>query len=319
VRLLSVRPYTLPSSRMAKGRVKTSALVLVLLILGCKGKAAGPAAEAGMASATTKGTPCGALGCLAFDAAEDAFAEAIAGAPRVVAIGEAHAPKGAKVPSSAKRFTEALLPTLKGRASDLLVELMNPPAGCAAQTAEVKKKQAVVTSQQAPSDQGEYVAMGERARQLGIVPDLLRPSCADMDAIRDAGDLAIEQSLVTIALLTTTKLEQLLYRDARTPGDAGKLVLTYGGALHTDRFPPPERAAWTFAPAIDAYVDGRYVSVELYVPEFIEDTDTWRKLPWYPLYDRARLGKKTTLFRPHERSFVIIFPLSGGAEEPRRD
>ena len=57
-----------------------------------------------------------------FDAPRDAFLAAIAGDARVIAIGEAHAPKGAVATSAAKRFTEDLLPLLAGRASDLLVE-----------------------------------------------------------------------------------------------------------------------------------------------------------------------------------------------------
>ena len=69
--------------------------------------------------------------------------------PLVLGVGEAHAPKGATAPSSAKRFTEEMLPLLAGRASDLLLELMMPPAGCTDAAAEVRKKQEPVTSQQA--------------------------------------------------------------------------------------------------------------------------------------------------------------------------
>jgi hypothetical protein len=244
-----------------------------------------------------------------YDSVEDAFREAIAGDPRVVAIGEAHAQRGSSVPSSAKRFTDNLLPLLAVRASDLLVELMNPPSGCVAKAQAVKKQQAVVTSHQAESDQGEYVAMGERARTLGIVPDLLRPTCADLDAIHDAGDDAIIVSLSTIARLTRVKVEEMVDRDARTPADSGKLVITYGGAIHHDRKPPPERASYCFGPEVDAYVKGRYVEIDLYVPEFIEDTDVWRKLEWFPYYDRAKLGAKTTMFRS-ERRFVIVFAVT---------
>jgi hypothetical protein len=254
------------------------------------------------------GTPCGALECAQFDSVEEAFLAATRGAPRVIAIGEAHAQRDATVPSSAKRFTETLLPLLEGRASDLLVELMNPPVGCPAKAAEVKKQQEVVTSHQAASDQGEYVAMGEAAKKLGIVPDLLRPTCADMDAIHDAGEDAVVVSLSTIARLTGKKVIELVDRDARTAEDSRKLVVTYGGAIHHDRSPPAGREAWAFGPEVDAYVKGRYVEIDLYVPEYIESSDAWKKIPWYPHYDRAKLGAKATMFRPRERTFVIIFP-----------
>ena len=48
--------------------------------------------------------------------------------------------------------------------------------------------------------------------------------------------------------------------------------------------------------------------MDLVVPEFIVDDATWRTLPWFSHYDRARLGAKTTLFRRGRKSFVLVFP-----------
>ncbi len=256
-------------------------------------------------------TACGELGCLQFDTAEAAFGFAIASKPRVLAIGEAHAQKGKEgVASSAKRFTDTLLPLLKGKASDLVLELMMPNDKCKRKTEEVREKQKVVTSQQRESNQNEYVQMGERARALGIVPDLLRPSCEDLAAIDQAGAEMVPTFLSTIARLTAAQVRKLLDRDARTPADADKMVVTYGGILHNDLEPTPDKAAWSFGPALWSKVGGRYVAVDLFVPEYIEDTDTWRQLPWYSHYDRARMGGKTTMFRLRPGSFVIIFPLT---------
>ena len=243
-----------------------------------------------------------------FDAPRDAFLAAITGDARVVAIGEAHAPKGAVATSAAKRFTEDFLPLLVGRASDVLVEAMMPPSGCADAAAEVRQKQAPATSQQAPNDQNEYLAMGERARTMGIWPDLLRPSCADMDAVRAAGDGAIEASLEMIARLSIAQAGKLVDRDARSDADREKAVVVYGGMLHNDLEPPPERAKWSYAPALDAKTGGKLVAVDLVVPEFIVDDATWRTFPWFSHYDRARLGAKTTLFRTGPKSFVLVFP-----------
>jgi hypothetical protein len=155
-----------------------------------------------------------------------------------------------------------------------------------------------------------FVAMGERARALGIVPDMLRPSCADLDRVSDAGDDAIEASLRMIAGLTVAQTTKLLDRDARSPADQDRAVVLYGGMLHNDLAPPPDRASWSYAPALDAKTDGKLVAVDLVVPEFITDDATWRALPWYAHYDRARLGAKATLFRVAERSFVLVFPAS---------
>lgn len=260
--------------------------------------------------AVPQGVPCGALECRQFDSPLEAFAVATAGDPLVIALGEAHAPKGATAPSAAKRFTEDLLPALAGRASDLLVELMMPPAGCADAAAEVRKKQEPVTSQHAAADQSEYVQMGDRARALGIVPDLLRPSCADMDAVRAAGDGAIEASLDLIARLSGTQAAALVRRDATSDADRGKAVIVYGGMLHNDLSPPPDRARWSYATRLDDVVSGRLVSIDLVVPEFITGDATWTALPWVAQYDRARLGSKTTLFRTGDRSFVLVFPVT---------
>jgi hypothetical protein len=294
------------------------AVFVLAALVACDHHTAAPPAPATSASVVPAaapsvaplggGIPCGDLSCTQFDSPRDAMLAALAGDARVVAIGEAHAPKGATARSAAKRFTDDLLPLFAGRASDLLVELMMPPKGCADAASEVRQKQAPATSQQAPTNQNEYLTMGDKARTLGIVPDMLRPSCADMDSVRDAGDSAIEASLEMIARLSTGQAEKLLDRDARSDADRGKAVVVYGGMLHNDLDPPPERAKWSYATALDAKTGGKLVAIDLVVPEFIVDDATWRGFAWFPHYDRARLGAKTTLFRVAEKSFVLVFP-----------
>lgn len=258
-------------------------------------------------SAAPPADDCVALGCRLFDTPADAFRAILATKPLVIALGEAHAQKGTEaIPSSAKRFTFELLPLLEGRASDLLVELMAPPAGCKKTADVVATKQKVVTEKQTESAQSEYVIMGNEAKKRGLVPDLLRPSCADLDAIDKAGDDTIGASLTTIARLTKTQVAELLDRNAK--GSSDRLVATYGGAMHNDLTPPPERALWSFGPELSARVKGRYVEIDLFVPEFILETESWKKLAWYPHFDRTRHPDKTTLFNPHPGSYVLIFP-----------
>lgn len=270
-----------------------------------------PAAAMIAPSAAPPTDDCAApVGCRLFDTPADAFRAILATKPLVVAVGEAHAQKGTEaIPSSAKRFTGELLPLLEGRASDLLVELMAPPAGCKKTTEVVATRQKIVTEKQTDSAQSEYVIMGNEAKKHGLVPDLLRPSCADIDAIDKAGDDAIGASLGTIARLTKTKVTELLDRNAKAGADrADRIVATYGGAMHNDLTPPPERAQWSFGPDLAAHARGRYVEVDLFVPEFILETETWKKLEWYPHFNRAAHPDKTTLFNPHPGSYVLIFP-----------
>jgi hypothetical protein len=211
------------------------------------------------------------------------------------------------VASAAKRFTDDLLPLLAGRASDLLVELMIPPRGCVDAVAVVRNKQAPVAQRQAETNQSDYVTMGDRGRALGIVPDALRPTCADMDAIR-AAPSAIDASLESIATMIRIQAQRLVERDERSDADRGKLVVIYSGALHNDLAPPPTTARWSYAPELDAYCHGRFIAIDLVVPEFIGEDDTWRSLSWWPHYDRSRMGGKTTLLRTGDRSFVLVFP-----------
>jgi len=259
------------------------------------------------------GVPCGALECRQYDSFVDAFESTLRGHPLAVAVGEAHAQFGTSVPSSAKHFADEILPRLKGRASDLLVELMNPPTGCAKTTEVVRQEQTAVTRSQAPTDQGEYVAMGDKARALGIVPDLLRPTCADLDAVKAAGEDAIPASLSMIARLTRAQATKLLARDAASPADREKMVVTYGGAIHIDPSPPPERADWSFGPALVAATGGRYVAVDVFVPELIDGSESWKRRPFTAHYDRAKLGAKTTVFR-EGATYVIVLPVAGASD-----
>jgi hypothetical protein len=254
---------------------------------------------------------CGDHGCLLFDSTEAAFQFAIASNPRVLAIGEAHAQKGKEgVASSAKRFTETLLPLLKGKASDLLLELMMPNNTCKKKTEEAKKQQKVVTEKQAETNQNEYVVMGDKARTVGVVPDLLRPSCEDLGTINDAGADSIPTFLSTIARLTRTQAEKLLERNEKSPADENKMIVTYGGVMHNDLQPSKIAAEWSFGPQLSERVKGRYVELDMFVPEFIEDNDTWKKLEWVAHYDRATMGSKAVIFRPRPGSFVLVFPVS---------
>ena len=300
-------------------RLAVALLVALASPLGCNAQptiaplppaASPPPAVSTVASAPSAAPPasdCVELGCRLFDTPADAFRAILESKPLVIAVGEAHAQKGTEsIPSSAKRFTGELLPLLEGRASDLLVELMAPPAGCKKVTEEVKTKQKVVTEKQTETAQSEYVIMGNEAKKRGVVPDLLRPTCADLDAIDKAGDEAIGASLATIARLTKTRVVELLDRNARAGTE--RIVATYGGAMHNDLTPPPERAAWSFGPDLSARAGGRYVEIDLFVPEFILDTESWKKLPWYPHFDRDKHPEKTTLFNPRPGSYVLIFP-----------
>jgi hypothetical protein len=275
-----------------------------------------PAAPAQAASAAPPVEPagppsCGPLACKLFDTPEQAFLAVLEQQPQVLAVGEAHAQKGTEgVQSSTARFTTSLLPLLSSRATDLILELMVPNPSCKKEKVkEVEKRQKPVTEPQAENNQSEFLVLARRAQELKVAPHVLRPSCADLEEITKAGDNDVAVMLAMIARLTTAMVKPMIERNG---ADAGKLVVAYGGALHNDLEPRAGREAFSFGPELKAHTSGRYVELDLIVPEFIKDSETWRALPWYAHFDPKRAPEKTTLYNPSPGSYVLIFPRSGG-------
>jgi hypothetical protein len=281
---------------------------------------AAPAASSA-AAAPANATTCPAVGavkCLRFANAEDAFKHVLADDPIVLAVGEAHAQKGTEaIASSTKRFTESFLPLLAGKASDIVVELWAPDPKCMKAVRQVASAQRPVTSAQAAPTQDEYTTMGLKARDVGVTPWLLRPTCDDFAALADAGTgpEAIPPMLALVKRLTSTKITQLHERNTRSPEqakpDAKKMLLAYGGAMHNDLQPSDANKEYSFGPELDRLTGGRYVELDLIVPEFVKKTPVWEKLPWYASWDADKgPHDKATLYIVAPRSYVIVFPSS---------
>ena len=265
--------------------------VALIALAACKDPARPPKADAAAAAPSMTRE---------FDRDEDAFDVVLKDDPAVLAIGEAHAQRGATVASSTKRFTDEMLPMLAGRASDLLVELMLPPKGCNKEVQTAHSVQAPVVTQQAETNKSEYALLGDAARKIGIVPDALRPSCDDLAMVNDAGDEAIPRSLEMIARLTTAQAKKML------ANRGAKMIVTYGGALHNDASPPPERASWSYGPALSKEVAGKYVELDVYVPDFITDDATWKKQPWFAEWQAHKSSGKALLITLAPKDYVLV-------------
>jgi hypothetical protein len=243
--------------------------------------------------------PCGPLECRAYDDLATAFEATLAEKPLVVAVGEAHGKKGLEwVDSSAKRFTQEVLPGLEGRASDLLLELMAPASGCeqakkgtTAQLAKIGKDQAV----EAPN---EYVVLGKAAERLGIKVSQLHPSCKQL------AEIAASKSPPLTVLQTITALIAHDTTQAVAGKKDDKLFVIYGGAFHTEPDPPEERSEFSFAAPVSKAVSGRYVSVHIFVREYIDPTwDIWQ---WYPQFQADSFSDKVVLLHPKPHHYVIV-------------
>jgi hypothetical protein len=247
---------------------------------------------------------CGALDCLAFATPQAAFEHVLRNEPRVLAIGEAHAQAGTTgIRSSTRRFAEQLLPLVSGKAKHIVIELLL--ANCKPKTVErAAQVQAPVTEHQAKSNQNEFLTLGKYAQRLGVEPQALTPDCKEYESVIAAGEDGVGRLLSLVAQKTESSVEALLAR----PGTDSELILTYGGALHNDLSPRPGQESWSFGPKLALATGGRYVELDLIVPEFVKDTEAWRGLPWFRAFDREHLTGETLLYRPAPNSFALIFP-----------
>jgi hypothetical protein len=275
--------------------------VLLTFVAGCGGVAPSPPLSVPVPSPLDAGTPGRPA-----ESAETVLEEILAERPLVLGVGEGHAQKGTEdVPSATRRFTETLLPMLAGRASDIVIEVWMPDPKCTQKVEEVREQQKPVVGEQAKTNKTDMVILAEQAKKLGIVPWPLRPTCEEYDAVSRAGDQAIPAMLELTAKMAARTIEACLRRNAKSGDD--KIVISYGGAMHNDLVPAAGREAWSFGPRMQELTGGRYRELDLFVPESIRDTETWQKLAWYPLFDRAKPHLWTSVFRPSKGSWVVIF------------
>lgn len=315
-------------SAQAGARGKRLAHALFLLLAGCWGcddaaarkvqpsKAAKPSpvdpspAKAATPSSASTGEPtpkaepfpCAELTCTQFGSPVDATLAAIAPSVRVVGFGEAHARADSSGPTTARRFSEELLAGLAPRARHLLVELLVPPTGCEKARKEVQLESDTITKGQSEHNQNDYVELGHAARKRGVTPDILRPSCQEMQTIAKA-EVGVISMMETIANLSVKTTEGWLGE----PPEGRPLILLYGGALHNDVEPRPHVKSWSYGPRLSALSHGAYVELDLVVPELVQDTESWQKFHWYKAVRALPETHGATLVRVSDQSFALVF------------
>jgi hypothetical protein len=255
-----------------------------------------------------KGDPTKGVTCRRFATAEEAFKSVLSDDVQALAVGESHAQKGTEaIASSTKRFTEQLLPGIANRSGDVVVELWQGDPKCQKEVRAVASAQKPVTETQATSNVNEFDLLGTKAKSLGVTPWLLRPTCDEFSSITDAGADAVGVMLGLVKSLTQKKMLQLMEKNV----PAKKLTIAYGGLLHNDVAPPPTSAAWSFGPDLVKATNGKYVEIDLIVPEFVKENESWKKFAWHAAFtsdDEPR--DKATLYTMATTppSYALVFP-----------
>ncbi len=247
-----------------------------------------------------------------FDSASAAVLSLVQKKPRVVAFGEYHQVKGrSAAPSALKHFSDEILDALAPRSAELIAETWLPQGRCG-KTEEVAVAKVEETIKRPEATESELVTMIKRAKAGGVQPRILNLSCAEYEQIQPKDgptDYVALLRIITEQLKKNIDAARQRIAKAGKPA-ADKMVLVYGGALHNDLFPQQELETFSFAKTVQKETGGRYVEVDLYVPEYIESDEKLRAEAWFVAWQRAEPAhaQQIAVISRSPSSHIVIFP-----------
>jgi hypothetical protein len=226
----------------------------------------------------------------------------------VIGFGEVHQSQAdVKIMSSLRRFTAYVLPQLRDvGVTDLVVETWATAGQCGAPEQEVVEDVAETTERPA-STENEVISMIRTARAYDIRPHILEMSCADYEGLFDEGEVDYDRLLKVLTRLLREKVDWVRAAQTKAGIVPSRPIAVYGGSLHNELYPDAEVADYSYAPALSEALGGRYVEVDLLVPEFIEADRLLTRQAWYPAFVRHRSPDRALLFERGPSSFVIVF------------
>jgi hypothetical protein len=236
--------------------------------------------------------------------------------PRVVGFGEYHQVEGTVgIRSTLERFRRELLPLLAPSGSDLIVETWVSAGGCGRAEQQVVAQVDQVTERPAETE-NETVALLRDAKARGLAPHILELDCAAYERLLDPdGGLDYFAMLELVGRSLERKAAAVL--EAR--GDDPRLVALITGAAHNDAAPPELWAPISYGPGLAALTGGRYVEVDLLVPEFVEASKLAADEPWFPLFRELAAPDRVWLIETGPRSFIVVLPRGVGTAPARED
>jgi hypothetical protein len=243
-----------------------------------------------------------------FETATGALTEVLKLSPRVLGIGEYHQKTGsAKVQSPLKRFISQMLEYLSDQSSDLVLELMLPEGDCGGKEDKVARK-VEKTTERPEATENEAVTLLLRAKRFGVRPSIITLACKDYNELLGGDEIDYDRLLTIITEKLLAKAKEALSRPVRLDslGLLRGRILIYGGALHNDLYPAPEYKAYSFAAALQKLTKGRYVELDLYVPEYIDGDAELAKQAWYPIFKREAGKDHVVLIERGRASYILI-------------
>ena len=246
-----------------------------------------------------------------FPSAKEALLSIVAETrPRVIGFGEYHNQTSHTVVSALNRFTRTLLPAISPVTSDIIVEALVPTGDCesvaSAVEAEIKED-----TERPETTEDETVTLFREARIHGVFPHFLTLTCQDNEHIYGQETVDYMTLLELIGQKLAKKTEEVLGFRAGLRRRQKPLVTIYGGAAHNDVSPLPEWQRIAFGPYLEHQVPpGKYVEIDLIVPELVADNVFVHREQWYPLYRDKVATDKTLLIKRSTTSYIIVFPKS---------
>jgi hypothetical protein len=256
---------------------------------------------------------------------------------RVIGFGELHARRDRPAATSTLAAFTRALPAFADRLSDLVIETWLVDPGCGAPAVDATAR--IETAVERPAaTRSEIGKLADAARASRVQPHAMTLHCADYAAVAPAGG---EVDAAAMLSLTTRELRRIVtsavahrdedpsridrFRSAAPQGSASPCgdgppceepghrpwIAVYGGALHNNRFPEAGIAEWSYAADADRATGGRFVEIDLVVPELAAASPAARREPWFPLAGAPRDPEHPVLvWTRGERSFVVILPPS---------
>ena len=229
--------------------------------------------------------------------------------PQVIGFGEYHSQTGDHVTSALSHFTTELLPVLAPVTSDIVVEALVNEGGCKALGEQVTTD--VKADTKRPEETVDEVSvLFEKARASGVTPHFITMTCRDNESIYGENEVDYDKMLKLIgAKLFEKTIDVMSARASKYHRKSKPLIAIYGGAIHNDVHPREGSRAYSFGQRMTKRLpNGKYVEIDLIVPEVAKDVPYVQDASWYPLFRDKVSPEKTLLIKQSDTEFLLVFP-----------